>query len=223
MELTMITEWLNSVFTNFDYSILSALHHFAERTNGLFTMFFSFVSLFAENGICMLLLGIVLMCFKKTRKIGMCVFGAVCCGIVITNLVLKDFIARPRPFADAAGLYNSWWRVIGMPAESRYSFPSGHVTAAMAAMTALFFSCRKKTSWIGFLFVALMGLSRNYLMVHYPSDVLGGVVAGAISAVIAFYITKLIYHIFNKYSENRLCRLFLQFDISDILHRNKNK
>ncbi len=216
MELTRIAEWLNSVFADYDYAVLSSLHNFAERTNGIFTPLFSFVSLLAENGIGLLLIGIILLCFKKTRKIGVCVFGAVCCGIIITNITLKDIIARPRPFTDVTGLYNSWWQFIGAPMDSGYSFPSGHMTATMAAMTGLFLNCKKKYSWIGFLFVILMGISRNYLMVHYPSDVLGGVVAGAISAVVAFYLTRMIYSFLNKYSENQFCRFILQFDAAKL-------
>lgn len=223
MELTSIVQWLNSVFGAFDHIVLSALHQFAMQTNGTLTPMFSLISLLAEKGIGMLLLGIVLMCFQKTRKAGVCLFGAVCCGMIITDLVLKEVVARPRPFVDASGVYYEWWKFVGSPKGSGYSFPSGHVTAAMAAMTALFLHFSKKYSWTAFLFVILMGLSRNYLMVHYPSDILGGIIAGAIGAVLAFYITKLIFSFMNKHSMNRFCTFVLQFDAADFfLSKKKN-
>ena len=56
----------------------------------------------------------------------------------------------------------------------------------MAAMTAIFLTCNKKYSWLGFLFVLLMGFSRNYLMVHYPSDVVAGMLVGLVSALLAY-------------------------------------
>ena len=58
-----------------------------------------------------------------------------------------------------------------------------------------------------------MGMSRNYLMAHYPSDVIAGIIVGAVAAVISYYITKLIYTTLNKYSENGFCRFVLEFDI----------
>ena len=153
------------------------------------------------------------MLFKKTRKFGICMFGAIACGAIITNFVLKDLIVRPRPFI-ANETYKLWWEAAGAVLEDGFSFPSGHATATMAAMTAVFLCCNKKYSWIGFIFVILMGISRNYLMVHYPSDILGGVISGLIGAVIAYYITKLIYYILSKNPNNKFCKFVLEFSLS---------
>lgn len=194
MELTIIAEGLNQTFANFDYSILNLLHNFAENTNGMFTPLILFISLIAEKGIGLFIIAISLMCLKNTRKLGVCMFIAIVFGAIITNFVLKDFIARPRPFNTTNEYYN-WWKFVGETVATGYSFPSGHVTATMAAMTSVFLLCNKKYSWISFLFVFIMGMSRNYLMVHFPSDVLGGIIAGGMGGIIAFLITKAIYNV----------------------------
>ena len=218
MELTSAAKWLNEIFANFDYTILEGIHNFSESTNGILTPLFKFISLLGEKGIVLFVIGIILMLFKKTRKVGICMFGAIACGAIITNIILKDFIARPRPFLSS-NIYNTWWQFVGSTPETSFSFPSGHTTAAMAAMTAIFLCCNKKYSWTSFIFVILMGLSRNYLVVHYPSDVVGGIIAGGIGAVIAYLITKIIYYFLNKYKDNKLFNFIYEFDIKNIIKR----
>ncbi len=183
---------MSNVIYEFDYLILSLLHRFAEATNGIFTPFFRFVSLLAEKGIFLILLAIVLMCFRQTRRAGICVLFALAFGAVITNLALKNMISRPRPFINNEHIFYTWWQFAGSVTVKEFSFPSGHTTAAMAAMTAIFLNIKSKYRWLLFVFVILMGLSRNYLMVHYPSDILGGIAVGALGGVLAFYTTKLI-------------------------------
>ena len=91
--------------------------------------------------------------------------------------------------------YYNWWKYVGGLHYKEFSFPSGHTTATMAAMMCIFLTCNKKYSWLVFIFVALMGLSRNYFMVHYPTDILGGIMVGGVSGIIAYIIcfkTKLL-------------------------------
>lgn len=196
MEVTVLAEWLNSAFAQYDYMILKALHDLAVATEGTLTPFFMWISNLGKMGIGEIFLGILLLCFKKTRKAGMCVLLAVGLGAVITNVVIKNYVARPRPFIDITGIYYEWWKFAGGIKEAEYSFPSGHTTAAMAAVTAIVLNSKNKFKWFLFLFVVLMGISRNYLMVHYPSDILGGILAGALAGAISYFIINRI----KKYS-----------------------
>ena len=136
MEMTAAASWLMSAFSGLDLGILSLLHTLSEHAGGLLTPLAKLVTLLGEKGILFFLLSLVLMCFAKTRPLGVCIFGAVCCGALITNILLKDWIARPRPF-ETLSVYRDWWQSIGSPAEDGFSFPSGHVTAAAAGMGAL--------------------------------------------------------------------------------------
>lgn len=192
-----IAIWLDAALAGFDGGILDALHGFAQATGGRLTGIFEAISLAGEKGAAFFLLGLALFAFRKTRKTGACVLGAVVLGAVATNFILKDLVGRARPFMNSASAqYRDWWAFVGSPAEDGFSFPSGHATAAMAAMTVLFAKGNKKTSWLWFSAALLMGISRCYLMVHYPSDVLGGLLAGALGAWLSIALVERFYPAF---------------------------
>ena len=191
--MTDMATWINTTFAGFDHSLLQALHSLAEWGGAFFTPFLWAVSYVGELGAIVIVLAVFLIFFKQTRKAGICMILAVCLGALMTNVLIKEFVARPRPFADSVEMYNQWWAYVGSyPTSEIYSFPSGHVTATMAGMMALFLSLDKRITWVGFVFVAIMGVSRCYFMVHYPSDVLGGVLVGALAGVLAYLIVQAI-------------------------------
>ena len=199
------------IILNIDTAILSFYHSLAEAAGGVMTPLMSFITLIGEKGILMFLLAAVLMLFPKTRRAGVCIFGAVCCGALITNIILKDAVARLRPF-EADVLFKEWWQIVGSPTEDGFSFPSGHVTAATAGMLALCLTRGKKWIAPAAIYVILMGVSRNYLMAHYPSDVIAAMLVGAFSAIVAFIITKLIFAFLEKHGDNGFCRFLLNFE-----------
>lgn len=79
----------------------------------------------------------------------------------------------------------------------------------MAGVTALVLTGKKPARWWAYLFVLAMSAARNYLMAHYPSDVLGGMIVGLIAATIAYAVTLLIYRIMSAHPDNRFCRFVL--------------
>ena len=219
MELTSMAGWLNESFAAYDYSILGALHLAAEYAGAVLTPLMKLVTLIGEKGLLMFLIALVLMCFSRTRRIGVCMFGAVCCGALITNVILKDLVARPRPF-EATDLYRQWWQAVGAPAEDDFSFPSGHVTAITAGMSALCMASRRRHKALlraaAVVAVLLMALSRNYLMAHYPSDVLFAAGIGLFSALVAWGITLLIFRILEDNDDLPFCAFVLDFDVRDL-------
>ncbi len=208
---------------NFDYAILEFYHGLAENAGSVLTPIAEFITLIGEKGILMFLLAFVLMLFPKTRRSGVCIFGAVCCGALITNFILKDTVARPRPMVAENPIFREWWESIGAPKESGFSFPSGHATAAAAGMFALVLSEGKKYLWAAVPYTALMCVSRNYLMAHYPTDVLAGVTVGVVSAIIAYFIAKIIFVFLEKYRKNKFFGFVLDFDILKIFKKKQYK
>ena len=208
---TAVSLWLNRFFASFDSAILGGLHALAEGAGGLLTPLMKFITFTGEKGLLFFLLAVALMLFPRTRKTGVCLFGAVCCGALITNVILKDAVARLRPF-EASETFRQFWQFIGSPAEDGFSFPSGHVTAAAAACMALVLERGKKYLLPGGIYVLLMCLSRNYLMAHYPSDVLAGALVGVFAAAAAALIAGWIFAFLREHRRSRLCYFILYFD-----------
>jgi len=217
MELTATALWLNEFFAGFDMALLSGLHGAAESLGFVLTPLFKLITLLGEKGLLLFLLAFVCMLFAPSRDFGVCVFGAVCCGALITNIILKDTVARPRPF-ETVEQFRQWWMFVGSPAEDGFSFPSGHVTATAAGMTAI--SLMKGRKWVlpSVIIVVLMAISRNYLMAHYPSDVLFAMLVGCASGFIAWFITLFIFRfLYARRDDFALFDFAIEFDVRDVL------
>lgn len=213
MELSSAALWLNTIYAGYDSLLLGFMHKLAESFLGVvLTPLMKLITLLGEKGLIFFLLALVLMCFSRTRPLGVCLFGAVCCGALITNVILKDTVARPRPF-EAEEQFRQWWVTVGSPKEDGFSFPSGHVTAAAAGMTALSLMRGKKLVLPSVIIVLLMGMSRNYLMAHYPSDVLAAALIGLFSGFAAWLITRLIFKFLEDRRDIPVIELILDFDL----------
>jgi undecaprenyl-diphosphatase len=202
---------INEFFAPFDHALLGAYHGLAQAMGGFFTPFMRVITMIGEKGLLFFLLAIFLMLFPRTRKTGVCIFGAVCCGALLTSVILKDLVGRLRPF-EAAEQFRRFWQFVGAPAEEGFSFPSGHVTAAAAGCAALVLERGKKFIPVSLGYVTLMCMSRNYLMAHYPSDVLVGALVGILSAVAAFFIAGWIFKTLRQHRKQPLCRFLLYYD-----------
>ena len=213
---------INKTFGGLDYNVAKFMNKIANSfIGGVATFLMKAVTLITEKGIIFFLAAIILMCFAKTRKAGLLMFVSVAVGAILTNIVFKGFIARPRPYG-ANTIYYEFWQAVGSPVENGYSFPSGHTTAVMAAAMAFFICFKKRYSWTGFIAVLAVGASRIYLMAHYASDVLAGVLVGGVSGILAIYITKLIYYIIEHYRDDAICKAILTKDLSEMFKRKKN-
>ena len=190
MELTAIALWLNTTFARFDESAAIAVHRLYEIAPGFFTPFLTLVTYMGMGGIFLILLSFTLMLFRPTRRFGTTMLLAVSIGALITNLTVKPLVARPRPYTFDGSVYQQYWTLLGRHTESDKSFPSGHMTAAMAASTAVFLRGNRKISWTAFFFAFFMGISRIYLSVHYATDVLGAVITGGLGGTLGYLVSK---------------------------------
>lgn len=209
--------WLDTHLAGFDHLFLSIQHFFGEHVGAVLTPVMRIITFLGEKGWPFFLLALIFLLTASKRDLGVCIFGAVCCGALITNIILKDSVARLRPFENSVE-YELWWMTVGSPAEDGFSFPSGHVTACAAGMTAITLMRGKKWIIPSVVTVLLMMISRNYLMAHYPSDVAAALLIGVFSGVVAWFITQLIFRFLNrKRNALPICGLILDFDIADVL------
>ena len=126
------------------------------------------------------ILGIILLLIPKTKKTGLCVLSAYIIAYYVGDGLLKNLIARPRPcVAD-----ESVALLISRP--TSFSCPSVHSMLAFASASAVFWFDKKAGS-AALIFAALIGFSRMYFFVHFPTDVLLGAALGfAIGSVVCF-------------------------------------
>lgn len=136
----------------------------------------SFYTKLGDAGLLWIALSLAFLLFKPTRKAGALALCAMILGLIVTNLTIKPLISRPRPWLD--------WPIIPLVTENDpNSFPSGHTCAAFAAAMVWVRTLPRKAGRIGAAAAAvLMGLSRLYVGVHYPSDVLAGALIGSLCA-----------------------------------------
>lgn len=214
MELTAAALWLNTTFASFDYTVLQAMHQLSEAAGWVLTPLFGIISLVGEKGAVFFVLGIVLAVFRKTRRWGLCILAAICIGALFTNGILKDLIDRPRPFVDEASAYRAWWQYVGTPEESGGSFPSGHVTAAAAAMAALVFAGGPRYLWAAVPTVGAIGLSRMYFMAHYPSDVIAATLVGIVAAALALLLVRAVVRYAHDHPEAWIGRVCVRLGVS---------
>lgn len=212
-----MAEWLDRVFYGFDSKILEWMHRLHNSAGGFFKGFFSFISMLGNSGWFFLLLAVIFLFFAKTRKAGIAMAVAIAIGAIITNLCLKNIIARERPYANPD--FFKWWQDAGGHTETDYSFPSGHVTSAFSSMTAFFIFNNKKWSWTGFVFGLLMALSRIYLMVHYPTDVIAGIIVGLIAGGIGAVVTHVLY----RKTKGKFNKFLTEWDIIKVFKKKKEE
>ena len=131
-----------------------------------------------DAGISWIILAILLLIPKRTRKAGIAAALALAVSALITNVALKNVIARTRPYEVIQGLH------LMIEKQRDYSFPSGHTSASFAAAYAIYCTkpvIPKKWGIAALVLATLIALSRLYVGVHYPTDVLGGLVVGLFS------------------------------------------
>ena len=141
----------------------------------------AFFSMLGYKGLCSIALGLILLIVVKTRKTGMEVLLSIAIAFILANLIIKPIVMRPRP----CDVYPFLEAVLPQPHDS--SFPSGHTVNAFAAATAVFLN-HKKIGVLALIIAALVAFSRMYAAMHFPTDVLAGIIIGVGTAVLVHYV-----------------------------------
>ena len=151
-----------------------------------------FITSFGNGGVIWIVLTVILLLIPKTRKTGLILGAALILDGILCNLLLKNLVRRIRP-CDI----NDAVRVL-IPYPSDYSFPSGHTAVSFAAASALYFAGEKYLWKAALVLAAFIAFSRMYLYVHYPTDVLGGVVIGIIAGYLGYRLVKVLEDKFSR-------------------------
>lgn len=152
--------------------------------------FMPIITKLGDGGVFWIIIAVVLLITKKYRKVGAMMGMALLLGLLIGNLTLKPLVERVRPY-DMAGVEIN----LLVKKLSDFAFPSGHTLACFEGATVLLLT-NKKFGIPALVIAILVALSRLYLYVHYPTDVLAGVVLGISFGVIAYFTVNKVIKVY---------------------------
>lgn len=160
-----------------------------------------------DKGILMIAIIAALLIIPKTRSIGIMTAMSLAIEAILNNVILKNLVARTRPYEAIEGLVNI------IEKQKDFSFPSGHTGSTFAVSVVILVIAlfgmpiiakernliREKSSLamriiavVFIIYSVLLGFSRLYVGVHYPTDVLAGLALGLITSAIAYLVYQLI-------------------------------
>lgn len=172
-------ELLNKI-SGFELLVLDFISE--NLTNPILDMLMSFASALCNHGEIWIAVALFMLCFRKTRKAGLAVILSLILGYFIGNLTLKPMIARIRPYELSA-----YQLIISKPSD--FSFPSGHALASFESAFAIYLN-NKKFGIYALILASVISFSRLYLYVHYPTDIIAGIVLGILIAVVSNKLTN---------------------------------
>ena len=170
----------------FDSSILLWIQD--HLRGGILTPIMQVITHLGDKGAFWILLTLALLIYpnRRGRRLGVFCGVAMVFGLIVTNVIIKNWVARVRPYDIDNPLFQRLILIVG--AEHDYSFPSGHTTNSLACAWVLFKKAPRKWGVSALVLAILISLSRLYVGIHYPTDVLGGVVIGIGSACLSIWL-----------------------------------
>lgn len=155
-----------------------------------------FFTTLGNSGAVWIAISLVLICIKKYRRAGVTVLITMGLCWCLNDLVLKELVARPRPFMTIEGLQT----LIAFPGSN--SFPSGHACSSFSAAYVLARELGKKGSY-SYILAAIIALSRPYVGVHYVTDIITGAIIGTLGSIVIYsFLYNKIYKCKNFYTED---------------------
>ncbi len=155
------------------------------------------ITLIGEHGIFYIAVGILLVFFRRYRRAGITILSGLTIGYVLVNLIVKNLVARARPFQINTAVE------LLIKAPRDYSFPSGHALHGFMFATVLMFY-DKRLGIPAMIAAVLVSFSRLYLYVHFPTDVLAGALMGIGIGVGSYYLVKYVIESIESRRKNRL-------------------
>lgn len=162
--------------------------------------FWTTVTMLGNGGWFWIVLALGLLIPKKTRLMGLTALIAMGIGALFVNVGLKNIVARTRPYEVIEGL-----RIL-VERQSDFSFPSGHSCASFASAFVYFRMAPKKWGIPALILAALIAFSRLYVGVHYPTDVITGILIGILSALAAMALVRAVSNAVRRRRENPASR-----------------
>lgn len=143
-----------------------------------------FITSLGDHGIFPIAVIILFLLFRKTRKVGLTAGISLALEAILVNLIIKNLVGRTRPYVVNEAIDYITTR----PSDN--SFPSGHTGCFFAVASVLFYMMPKKVGIPAMIIASLVAISRLYVGVHYPTDIIGGFIIGMFTGFIAKLIVE---------------------------------
>ena len=174
---------------------LDLLHWFQSIHNIVLDWIVPKITMLANGGWFWIVATLLLLLLPLYRKIGVHAAVSLIMAVIICNVILKPWIMRCRP----CWLEPEVQLLVKIPHD--YSFPSGHSNASFAVATAIFMR-NKKLGIPAIVLAALIAISRLYIFVHWPTDVIVGSLVGICCGIISYFIVNNVY---KRHEKNSMC------------------
>ncbi|MHC1748751.1 MAG: phosphatase PAP2 family protein [Cellulosilyticaceae bacterium] len=152
------------------------LQNLQEIRNPVLTAFMEAITSMAESLFIVILIAVLYWCIDKKRSLRIGWIVLFSAGI---NGIVKNIVRMPRPFQKGVT------SPIRVQTATSYSFPSGHTQLATTFWGSSMMILKGNFTYIvGTALILLTAFSRLYLGVHWPTDVIGGIIFGVVSLII---------------------------------------
>lgn len=182
---------------HYDFKILDFIQ--LNITNPVLDKLMVMFTYLGSGGAIWIILTLMLLIFVKNKKYGLAMALSLILCLLIGNITLKPLIGRIRPceINDTVNL------LIKRPTDA--SFPSGHTMSSFAAAVSLLYY-NKKIGVVALILASMISFSRLYIYVHYPTDILAGIIIGVAIAIVSQYLINRYYKRKNSMTIDRYTR-----------------
>lgn len=168
----------------FDWSVLNIIQLMRNPT---LDWIFPKITILGEAGAVWIVIAVLMLMFRKTRKCGIALSVALVFCLICGNVILKPLVARQRPYMIDESI-----KIITYISDD-FSFPSGHTYSSIASAIVIWRFMKRKFGVPAMVLALTITFSRLYLQMHFPTDVLGGVILGMLAALCGIKTADMIY------------------------------
>lgn len=176
---------LTDFITRIDFTILNWIQEHLRCD--ILDRVMPFFTALGNKGAFFILMAVIFVLIPKYRKWGASLVCSLALGFLFGNLLIKNIVVRARPYDQVDNI------ALLVDKLSDYSFPSGHTMVAFEFLAVIcVMPVKKGYKILAGIMAFIMAFSRLYLYVHFPSDVLGGMLLGILFGIMGVRIVNMV-------------------------------
>lgn len=178
-----------SAITDIDFKILDFIQEYFSCRFLDFLM--PKLTFLGNGGLIWIISAVIMLFFAKYRKMGISIGVGLLEGVIIGNVLIKNLVARERP----CWINETVQMLISIPKD--YSFPSGHTLSSFITATIII-HFNRRMGIAAYVLASIIAFSRLYLYVHFPTDVLAGILIGITIGIVSNFVLDKLFSFIKK-------------------------